>query len=486
MSSSDHRYSTVSGYENSSQEPSAESSATNSRRASGAEYESRPQRERPRVRFSPGGSSADLSNLRPAFDDRDDSRSPSRQAPTKPLPSAMVHSGHKRGGSGSSLPHPADTDGSADITDSPPRLPIKRSRPGIFSLGSSNSDLEDVTEEHQSPADQQEADEKSTSQRVAQSRAENLSRSLRAERLTRSAPGSKLPSPVRSPPPSPPSGPFGLPLDLTDIPLADLGKRKRYGIEDDTDEDEGGETQQRSRLSRLMATTKRLINDSTSTNPNSLVRVRAASPSLLSGYITPMADRGYGYIPPPKEYRGGILASLLKLYNEQGLGSAVGDHPSGPGVNPRAYRSSSAGDTLSGDYGQRRTNASTPNNSPPASGTTTPKGKRQKWYYKNAANGSASSISSLITSSAVLAQPGGSSAAPKHRPAIKKNKSSSALDTMLGRRKGTRSEDTIHIQYHIQETLARQKYLQDLCRALMTFGAPTHRLEGQFFQSNGM
>ena len=40
------------------------------------------------------------------------------------------------------------------------------------------------------------------------------------------------------------------------------------------------------------------------------------------------------------------------------------------------------------------------------------------------------------------------------------------------------SEDTVRIQLHIAEILARHQYLQDLCRAFMAFGAPTHRLEG--------
>ena len=38
-------------------------------------------------------------------------------------------------------------------------------------------------------------------------------------------------------------------------------------------------------------------------------------------------------------------------------------------------------------------------------------------------------------------------------------------------------EDEIRITVHIAETLSRQKYLLKLCRALMSYGAPTHRLE---------
>jgi uncharacterized membrane protein YjjP (DUF1212 family) len=40
-----------------------------------------------------------------------------------------------------------------------------------------------------------------------------------------------------------------------------------------------------------------------------------------------------------------------------------------------------------------------------------------------------------------------------------------------------RLEDEIKITVHIAETLSRQRYLLKLCRALMSYGAPTHRLE---------
>ncbi|KAL5355512.1 hypothetical protein BJX96DRAFT_141427 [Aspergillus floccosus] len=41
----------------------------------------------------------------------------------------------------------------------------------------------------------------------------------------------------------------------------------------------------------------------------------------------------------------------------------------------------------------------------------------------------------------------------------------------------TRLEDEIRVTIHIAEILARQRYIMQLCRALMRYGAPTHRLE---------
>jgi uncharacterized membrane protein YjjP (DUF1212 family) len=44
-------------------------------------------------------------------------------------------------------------------------------------------------------------------------------------------------------------------------------------------------------------------------------------------------------------------------------------------------------------------------------------------------------------------------------------------------KKRNRGDESIVIHNHIQDVIARQKYLVKLCRALMQYGAPTHRLE---------
>ncbi|KAJ6093549.1 hypothetical protein N7486_008838 [Penicillium sp. IBT 16267x] len=43
--------------------------------------------------------------------------------------------------------------------------------------------------------------------------------------------------------------------------------------------------------------------------------------------------------------------------------------------------------------------------------------------------------------------------------------------------RGPRLEDEIRVTIHIAEIICRQRYIMQLCRALMQFGAPTHRLE---------
>jgi uncharacterized membrane protein YjjP (DUF1212 family) len=49
--------------------------------------------------------------------------------------------------------------------------------------------------------------------------------------------------------------------------------------------------------------------------------------------------------------------------------------------------------------------------------------------------------------------------------------------------KQARLEEKIRIKIHIAHTLSRQKYLVKLCKALMMYGAPTHRLEGYMAMS---
>jgi uncharacterized membrane protein YjjP (DUF1212 family) len=68
----------------------------------------------------------------------------------------------------------------------------------------------------------------------------------------------------------------------------------------------------------------------------------------------------------------------------------------------------------------------------------------------------------------------------KQRPAMSKRSRSSDAIHLVAKKiqhaKDRRHEE-IKITKHIAETLARQKYIITLCRALMDYGAPTHRLE---------
>ncbi|TQN67354.1 UPF0442 protein [Colletotrichum shisoi] len=109
----------------------------------------------------------------------------------------------------------------------------------------------------------------------------------------------------------------------------------------------------------------------------------------------------------------------------------------------------------------------------------------KKWYE---ANRSQETLVNLIEASARLANPntaqkpgespkakakdGGKDGGKKTRPKHKRSASNSRLSAYL-----QRQEEEAKITIHIAETLSRQEYIITLCRALMLFGAPTHRLE---------
>ena len=163
-------------------------------------------------------------------------------------------------------------------------------------------------------------------------------------------------------------------------------------------------------------------------------------------------------------YRGGVLSSLLKLYNVAG----------GSGSRPHSRRGSidSQGSPLTGTT-----------LSMASSGTSTPKSKAAKWY--NHKNQSQDTLAGLIEASTILGAQASPTAAhtPKKGapiwPGMGKRTHSGKLIEAAARTLSSRPrlEDEIRITVHIAETLTRQKYLLKLCRALMQYGAPTHRLE---------
>ena len=505
MPSPEESHTPASPEEESSRDQSASSSKQHSREGS------RPPKKRHNVRFTPGGESLDSSNKRAAFDLRDDTDPPPRP---KPLPRTRSDT------MGRSSPPSAARLGSpekpADIAESSARVPVSipkpkpSLKPSIMRLPSSDSESGDNNsksgdEQSNENEDGGEEDEKAVgkamSQQTAQNRAERLSRMMGSH----SAPGSRYASPQRpqktvakSPPPSPPpEGQRQMKLDLSDIQLESLETRRtKFGIEDDTDEDDEkvAETSSlkrgKNRTSRFYSRAARLVAHHKSPRLPGLFRVHAeTSPDTASGIQTPIHEQDPNhYVPRPKEYREGYLSSLLKLYNEQGAGTALSHIPSGhDAITRAAHRRDSGAQSLMGSTGSgattpTQTPRASPAGSPTSSGATTPKAKHQKWYYKNPQSQSTGALSDLVSSSTVFAQPttGSSQASKAIRPKAKHRPlSSQALDTVMGKKKKShKNDDSIRIQVHIAETMQRQGYLIKICRALMTYGAPTHRLEG--------
>ena len=195
-----------------------------------------------------------------------------------------------------------------------------------------------------------------------------------------------------------------------------------------------------------------------------------SEPPLQSGQVTPTnaVEIEDEHVARPRKYRTGVLGTLLQASTAAAAAPATG------GRRPSHSRNLSAGYTFSG----ASTAANSPTSSPPRSGTTTPRGK--PWFSRHH-NQSTNSISTLVGSSAR------SFAAPsqqdlgqefveqvkKTRPGVgKRTKSEESV-----KRSKHRRDNDLKIKIHIAGTLARQSYLRKLCKALMMYGAPTHRLE---------
>ena len=488
---------------------------------------SQPPKRRKNVQFTPGAESVDTENKKETFDLRDDTNQPPRP---KPLPKPRFSTGMIRNGSPSAIGRqrsPARiSERLEDIADSPARAPVRQHRPAILRLPSSDSviykanyeggDEDKIGEDSEEDADVDMVG-KAVSQKSAQNRAERLSRLMGSH----SAPGSRQISPeryqsphnarARSPPPSPPSSldvRGGMPFDPNQLPLKKLKTpRKKFGIEDSTDDEEDQDPEKPPKEAGktkkgIYKAAARLMKHHTRRESSKLFRVQAESPDTRSGVQTPVYERDPDiYVPRPKKYREGYLSSLLKLYNQEGVGSALAHIPAGhdavtraahrrdsnilPLIQPRSHGQSQA-------VTPRSTPGTSPVISPLASGTSTPKGKHQKWYYKNPKSQSTGALSDLVSSSSVFAQPGTS----KHtsaisneqsavRPKLKQKQSSgNAIDTLgnllSGKKRRHSRQSSVSIHVHITETIKRQAYLVTICRCLMLYGAPTHRLEGEF------
>ncbi|KAM6532942.1 hypothetical protein FALCPG4_005981 [Fusarium falciforme] len=162
-------------------------------------------------------------------------------------------------------------------------------------------------------------------------------------------------------------------------------------------------------------------------------------------------------VPEPEQYRGSVLSQLLKLYKPP-------EPPFKGGHNRNASTASSIGGTSSPTVQGTPSGASTPT--------------RKKWYNQNR---SQDTLANLIEASARLANPNEGEQAgdsknknggKKHgRPPMHKRAHSA------NRLSGFWQQQEARITVHIAETLSRQDYIIKLCRALMLYGAPTHRLE---------
>lgn len=141
---------------------------------------------------------------------------------------------------------------------------------------------------------------------------------------------------------------------------------------------------------------------------------------------------------------GGVLSQLIKLNNPQQQQGSSSRTPSQSSIES----TSSTASTLTSTESGKKTKKKPPKwyKKPPNTSTSTLIG----------ASGSMSGASTPVSSEVI-------SAASKRRGKQSDRKA--------------RVEDEIRVTIHIAEIICRQRYIMQLCRALMSFGAPTHRLE---------
>lgn len=167
---------------------------------------------------------------------------------------------------------------------------------------------------------------------------------------------------------------------------------------------------------------------------------------------------------------GGILGQLLKLQATQG--SATPNRGS-MSVTDSSDSESQASSGTATPMTLTPSGAVTPSAvipGAPTPGTATPKKEKVKWYKKPNQH----STTSLVEASMNLSQPTLPITDASFAPKPKKHKKKHQEKAKKGK---PRLEDEIRITVHIAEIISRQRYIVQLCRALMRYGAPTHRLE---------
>ncbi|KAK9241150.1 hypothetical protein V1525DRAFT_393833 [Lipomyces kononenkoae] len=250
---------------------------------------------------------------------------------------------------------------------------------------------------------------------------------------TQSAPGSATGSPVLD-------GRGGIDNGNQHIPDLDLGKLEK--LDGLSSLPNASTADQLHEVARQLVRAHTLKSGTGAPGAGSVDNFMVESEPIPSGQQTPVEREDY--VPPPTHVKGGILSSLLKLYNDQ--------------QHQQSHHQHSSSRTSLDPYGS---GATTP---PVMSGATTP---TRKWYSRSA-NASTSSLAGLIVGSGhALAAPGRPGTFPQPHAPKKK----------MGKKTKVRLEDQIRITVHIAEILQRQRFILKLCRALMLYGAPTHRLE---------
>lgn len=170
-----------------------------------------------------------------------------------------------------------------------------------------------------------------------------------------------------------------------------------------------------------------------------------------------------GYVAPPKQVHAGVLSSLLKLYQNSATKS----------TSSFASGTTTLADEQYADSGYSSKNVSTLDFSKHDFSKTLKMPKKLVGKFKKPSRTTPrestddSDAGDLDGDAAKL--PSFQNARPK-APRTPK-------DTRLGKKLKGKREQRLRITVHIADILQRQRFIIRMCRALMLYGAPTHRLE---------
>ncbi|KAI6794401.1 DUF1212-domain-containing protein [Hortaea werneckii] len=347
------------------------------------------------------------------------------------------------------------------------QLPVPKPRPAIRRTPSNHSNVESAIVEESPDEDGLRA------YRQARAReAHERGKRLETDERARSEPNSRYTSPER------PARRRSR-LSQVEIPLEDLPPQHKFDGRYDSDSDAGIEMSKPpgGGAESPVSEAHRLVRKHTTHHGK--FGPETPGYDAHSRVTTPVEEKQYfeAYAKPPEKYKGGILGALLQLKDNHET------HKGGHSRSSSAARPSSR--YSAGDVSVN----STPTHSPPSSGASTPNGGSShfNWYGRKHKNQSTSSLAQLIGSSASLSSPVVGLGEQVGQRFKEQKEHEKQQHPSLGKRlKNTeaykrmsrhRMEHEIRVTRHIDEILEIHRYLMKLCRALMQYGAPTHRLE---------
>lgn len=201
-------------------------------------------------------------------------------------------------------------------------------------------------------------------------------------------------------------------------------------------------------------------------HPENMIAAESTEEALTEAQRDPTVPPGEDYIPPPTQVRQGVLGSLLKLYGQQhhhyANSTSLAESTDVSGACTPIPRRKSFDDGSGGTIHDEQDS-------------------QKKWAKSKDSNDSSVSLSEMYYSashSTVQFASDYPDKVPKRLARHKHSRKLSAREILRKAQERRRlEEEEATITIHIADVLQRQRFILRLCRALMMFGAPTHRLE---------